>query len=155
MTKFKEYLMAHGAILERNSAELAQDENWDVEFIIPKVLDSGLAISYCHVDDHVPDVVVYDRSGACRYISRSEYQAHVGNRHHDPELMDWLYDNGFTDQALNHLMIHYSPIHSSYGVYVAFLHVRAGIMDEAAFYKLVSKRCQQTINFYHIDTVLN
>ena len=84
MTKFKEYLMARGAILECNSAELAQDENWDVEFIIPKVLDSGLAISYCHVDDHVPDVVVYDRSGACRYVSRSEYQAYVGNRHHDP-----------------------------------------------------------------------
>ena len=147
MTKFKEYLMAHGAILERNSAERAQDENWDIEFIIPKVLDSGLAISYCHVDDHVPDVVVYDRSGACRYISRSEYQAHVGNQHYDPEFVDWLYNNGFTDQAVNRQMIHYSPLYSSYSVYTAFLHVRAGIMDEAVFYKLVNKRYQQAINF--------
>ena len=65
----------------------------------------------------------------------------------DPEFMAWLYDNGFTDQAVNCLMLHYSPLYSSYSVYAAFLHVRAGIMDEAAFYKLVSKRCQQTIAF--------
>ena len=147
MTKFKEYLMAHGAILERNSAELARDENWDVEFIIPQVLDSGLAINYCHVDDHKPDIVVYDRSGACSYIDRSEYKPHVVDSHCDPEFIAWLYDNGFTDQVVNRRMIHYSPLYSSYSVYAAFLHVRAGIMDEAVFYKLVNKRYQQAINF--------
>ena len=141
MTKFKEYLMARGAILERNSAELAQDENWDVEFIIPKVLDSGLAISYCHVDDHVPDVVLYDRSGACRYISRSEYQAHVGNRHNDPEYpeyteyIDFLRGMGEIDSdwALT-VMRHVYEDHAK--VRIAFKHMKAGIMDAKAFYKL-------------------
>lgn len=141
MTKFKEYLMARGAILERNSAELAQDENWDVEFIIPQVLSSGLAINYCHVDDHVPDVVVYDRSGACRYISRSEYQAHVGNRHHDPEypeyieyinfLLDMGYDN--SERALTVMRNTYED-HAK--IRLAFKHMKAGLMDERTFYKL-------------------
>ena len=141
MTKFKEYLMARGAILERNSAELAQDENWDVEFIIPKVLDSGLAISYCHIDDHVPDVVVYDRSGACRYISRSEYQAHVGNRHHDPEYpeypeyIDFLRGMGYIDSdwALTVMRNTYED-HAK--IRLAFKHMKAGIMDVKAFCKL-------------------
>ena len=141
MTKFKEYLMAHGAILERNSAELAQDENWDVEFIIPKVLDSGIAISYCHVDDHVPDVVVYDRSGACRYISRSEYQAHVGNRHHDPEYIEYIEYIDFlrgmgeidSDWALTVMRNTYED-HAK--IRIAFKHMKAGIMDAKAFCKL-------------------
>ena len=141
MTKFKEYLMAHGAILERNSAELAQDENWDVEFIIPKVLDSGLAISYCHVDDHVPDVVVYDRSGACRYIIRSEYQAHVGNRHHDPEYIEYIEYIDFlrgmgeidSDWALTVMRNTYED-HAK--IRIAFKHMKAGIMDAKAFCKL-------------------
>ena len=141
MTKFKEYLMAHGAILECNSAELARDENWDVEFIIPQVLSSGLAINYCHVDDHVPDVVVYDRSGACRYISRSEYQAHVGNRHHDPEYpeyieyIDFLRDMGCANSewALTVMRRVYED-HAK--VRIAFKHMKAGIMDAKAFYKL-------------------
>ena len=141
MTKFKEYLMARGAILERNSAELAQDENWDVEFIIPKVLDSGLAISYCHVDDHVPDVVVYDRSGACRYISRSEYQAHVGNRHHDPEYpeyieyIDFLRGMGYIDSDWE-LTVMRNTYEDHAKVRIAFKHMKAGIMDAKAFCKL-------------------
>lgn len=141
MTKFKEYLMARGAILERNSAELAQDENWDVEFIIPKVLDSGLAISYCHVDDHVPDVVVYDRSGACRYISRSEYQAHVGNRHHDPEYpeyieyIDFLRGMGYIDSDWE-LTVMRNTYEDHAKVRIAFKHMKAGIMDARTFYKL-------------------
>ena len=133
--------MARGAILERNSAELAQDENWDVEFIIPKVLDSGLAISYCHIDDHVPDVVVYDRSGAWRYISRSEYQAHVGNRHHDPaypeypEYIDFLRGMGYIDSdwALTVMRNTYED-HAK--IRLAFKHMKAGIMDVKAFCKL-------------------
>ena len=141
MTKFKEYLMARGAILERNSAELAQDENWDVEFIIPKVLDSGLAISYCHVDDHVPDVVVYDRSGACRYISRSEYQAHVGNRRHDPEYpeyieyIDFLRGMGYIDSDWA-LAVMRNTYEEHAKIRLAFKHMKAGLMDERAFYKL-------------------
>ena len=146
MTKFKEYLMARGAILERNSAELAQDENWDVEFIIPKVLDSGLAISYCHIDDHVPDVVVYDRSGACRYISRSEYQAHVGNRHHAPEYPEYpeyiafLRGMGYIDSdwALTVMRNTYED-HAK--IRLAFKHMKAGLMDGRTFYKLAFRYC--------------
>ena len=71
MTKYKEFLMAHGAILECNSAELARDENYDVEFIIPCVTDTGFVIKYYHVHNNEPDVVVYNRSGACVSISYS------------------------------------------------------------------------------------
>ena len=74
MTRFKKFLMAHGAILECNSAELAHDENYDVEFIIPQVLRTGLAVNYLHVYNPEPDVVIYDRSGVCRSFSCSGRQ---------------------------------------------------------------------------------
>ena len=74
MTKYKEFLMAHGAILECNSAELARDENYDVEFIIPQVLRNGLAVNYLHVYNPEPDVAIYDRSGVCRSFSCSGHQ---------------------------------------------------------------------------------
>ncbi len=74
MTKYKEFLMAHGAILECNSAELARDENYDVEFIIPQVLRNGLAVNYLHVYNPEPDVAIYDRSGVCRSFSCAGYQ---------------------------------------------------------------------------------
>lgn len=136
MTKFKEYLMAHGAILERNSAELARDENWDVEFIIPQVLDSGLAVNYCHVDDHVPDVVVYDRSGARSYIARSEYQAYRRASHCDPEYIDFLRDMGYIDSDWE-LAVMRNTFEEHAKIRLAFKHMKAGLMDEQTFYKLV------------------
>ena len=151
MTKFKEYLRAKGIKLECDYEFLPCGY---IEGVTTKVMDGCVvAVVYSNCAD--PEYAVYDRSGVCSYFDGDGYGAYIRSLHCDPELMCWLYDNGFTDRALNHLMIHYSPLYSSYGVYAAFLHVRAGIMDEAAFYKLVSKRCQQTINFYHIDTVLN
>ena len=74
MTKYKEFLMAHGAILECNSAELARDENYDVEFIIPQVLSNGFAVNYLRVYNPVPDIAIYDRSGVCRSFSCSGHQ---------------------------------------------------------------------------------
>ena len=88
MTKYKEFLMAHGAILERNSAELARDENFDVEFIIPQVLRCGLAVNYLHVDNPVPDIAIYDRSGVCRSFSCSGYQTYENDYHHVTSVYD-------------------------------------------------------------------
>ena len=161
MTKYKEYLRTKGVMLNsdisaiRSACDFEDSAcagiEWDVS---TAAMDNCIvAITYSNIAE--PEYAVYNRYGECNYYNSRGYQTYVGDPHCDPELMAWLYDNGFTDRALNHLMIHYSPLYSSYGVYVAFLHVRAGIMDEATFYKLVSKRCQQTINFYHIDTVLN
>ena len=83
MTKYKEFLMAHGAILECNSAELARDENYDVEFIIPQVLRNGFAVNYLHVDNPEPDIAIYDRSGVCRSFSCAGYQADEINAYWD------------------------------------------------------------------------
>ena len=151
MTKYKEYLRAKGVMLECDYEFLPCGY---IEGVTTKVMDDCVvAVVYSNCVG--AEYAVYDRSGVCSYFDGDGYKACISGSHCDPELMRWLYDNGFTDRALNHLMIHYSPLYSSYGVYVAFLHVRAGIMNEAAFYKLVSKRCQQAINFYHIDTALN
>ena len=135
MTKFKEYLMAHGAILERNSAELARDENWDVEFIIPQVLDSGLAVNYCHVDDHMPDVVVYDRSGARSYIARSEYQAYRKASHCDAEYIDFMLDMD-PDTSDFELTVMRNTYEDHAKIRIAFKHMKAGLMDERTFCKL-------------------
>ena len=159
MTKFKEYLRAketepeYDVTAPYNLSDFEINTCAGIETIVePRIMDDCVvAVVYSNIAE--PEYAVYNRYGQCNYYNSHGYHAYVGDPHCDPELMDWLYDNGFTDRALNHLMIHYSPLHSSYGVYVAFLHVKAGIMNEAAFYKLVNKRCQQAINFYHIDTV--
>ena len=134
MTKYKEYLMARGA-MECNSSELALDENYDVELIIPQVLDSGLAVNYCHVDDHRPDIVVYDRSGACSYIDRSEYKPHVVDSHFDPEYIDFLRDMGYIDSDWA-LAVMRNVYEAHAKVRIAFKHMKAGIMDAKTFCKL-------------------
>lgn len=144
MTKFKEYLRAKGIKVECDFEVLPYN---GIDGIATYVVDDGVVAEYYH-ESTGSRYYVYDRYGVYSYFFDSwEFYAYVGDPNCDPELMDWLYDNGFTDQAVNHRMIHYSPIYSSYSVYVAYLHVRAGIMDEAAFYKLVNKRYQQAINF--------
>lgn len=135
MTKYKEYLMAREAILECNSAELALDENYDVELIIPQVLDFGLAVNYCHVDDHVPDVVVYDRSGARSCIARSEYQAYRKASHCDPEYIDFLRDMGYVDSDWE-LAVMRNTFEEHAKIRLAFKHMKAGLMDEKTFCKL-------------------
>ena len=81
MTKYKEFLIAHGAILECNSAELARDENYDVEFIVPQVLRNGFAVNYLHVYNPVPDIAIYDRSGVCRSLSCSVHHVDAAYYH--------------------------------------------------------------------------
>lgn len=139
MTKFKEYLMAHGAILECNSAELARDESWDVEFIIPQVLSSGLAINYCHVDDHAPDLVVYDRSGARSYIDRSESHDYVCATLCAPEYIDWLCHTRYNiSTALYPVAV--CMYKRDEKVRIAFKHMLAGIMAEEVFYKYIVRQ---------------
>ena len=134
MTKYKEYLMAHGA-MECNSSELALDENYDVELIIPQVLDSGLAVNYCHVDDHRPDIVVYDRSGARSYIDRSESHDYVCATYCDPEYIDFLRGMGYIDSDWA-LAVMRNTYEGHAKVRIAFKHMKAGIMDAKAFCKL-------------------
>ena len=134
MTKFKKFLMAHGAILMCNSAELARDENFDVEFIIPRVTDTGFAISYCHVDDHVPDIVVYDRFGACSYIDRSEYQPDILDSYCDTEFATWMCNTSYKISSTL-FTVAVGMYKNDKKVRVAFKHMRAGIMDEKVFYE--------------------
>ena len=144
MTKYKEYLRAKGIKLECDFEVLPYN---GLAGTATYVVDDSVVVEY-YSECAGSIYYVYNKYGehSC-FFDDYEFHAYVGGPNCDPEFMDWLYDNGFTDQAVNCLMIHYSPLYSSYSVYAAFLHVRAGIMDEAAFYKLVSKRCQQTIAF--------
>ena len=143
MTKFKEYLRSKGIKLECDYEFLPCNY---IEAVTTEVInDYVVAVVYSNCAG--AEYAVFNKYGVCGCFDSDDYHAHVGDPHCNPELMGWLYDNGFTDQAVNHRMIHYSPIYSSYSVYVAYLHVRAGIMDEAAFYKLVNRRYQQVINF--------
>ena len=143
MTKFKEYLRAKGIKLECDYEFLPCGY---IEGVTTKVMDDCVvAVVYSNCVG--AEYAVYDRSGGCSYFDGDGYKAYIRDSHYNPELIAWLYDNGFTDQVVNRRMIHYSPLYSSYSVYAAFLHVSAGIMDEAVFYKLVNKRYQQAINF--------
>ena len=145
MTKYKEFLMAHGAILECNSAELARDENYDVEFIIPCVTDTGFAIKYYHVYNNVPDLVVYDRSGACVNISYSGDDSYRKYVRWDTEFINWVKDTSSKTPTILFAVTVYM-YDKDERIRLAFKHMRAGIMDEKTFYKLVLRHYQRRPN---------
>lgn len=139
MTKFKKFLMAHGAILMCNSSELARDENYDVEFIIPCVTDTGFAIKYYHVYNNVPDLVVYDRFGACVNISYSGDDSYRRYTNLDPEFTTWMCDTSYKISSTL-FTVAVGMYENNEKVRLAFKHMRAGIMDEKVFYEWLVKQ---------------
>ena len=147
MTKFKEYLRAretepeYDVTAPYNLSDFEINTCAGIETTVETRIMDGciVAVVYSNIAD--PEYAVYDRSGACRYMSRSEYQAHVGNRHHDPEYpeyieyIDFLRGMGYIDSdwALTVMRNTYED-HAK--VRIAFKHMKAGIMDAKAFCKL-------------------
>ena len=143
MTKFKEYLRSKGVKLRCDYEALPYKALEDIK--TSAMCDCVMATAYFNTPETWS--VAYNKRGECVAFSSYDDSLDLLKLYYGFEYINWLYDNGFTDQVVNRRMTHYSPLYSSYSVYAAFLHVRAGIMDEAVFYKLVNKRYQQAINF--------
>ena len=131
MTKFKEYLRAKGIKLECDYEFLPCGY---IEGVTTKVMDDCVvAVVYSNCVG--AEYAVYDRSGVCSYFDGDGYKAYIRGSHCNPEYIAFLLDMGYdnSERALA-VMWHVYEDHTK--IRLAFKHMKAGIMDERAFYKL-------------------
>ena len=131
MTKFKEYLRTKGIKLECDYEFLPCGY---IEGVTTKVMDGCVvAVVYSNCAD--PEYAVYDRSGVCSYFDGDGYKAYIRGSHCNPEYIAFLLDMGYDNSEWSlTVMQHVYEDHAK--VRLAFKHMKAGIMDARAFYKL-------------------
>ena len=132
MTKFKEYLRAKGIKLECDFEVLPHN---DLVGIATYVVDDGV-VAECYHESTGSRYHVYNKYGEYSYFFDSwEFHAYVGDPNCDPEYIDFLRDMGYdsSEWALDVMRNTYED-HAK--VRIAFKHMKAGLMDAKAFYKL-------------------
>ena len=131
MTKFKEYLRAHGIDLECDFEYLPYNS---IECVDTFVLENGVgAVAYSNCAG--AQYAVFSRSGECTYYDSDDYHAYVGDQHCDPEYIAFLRDMGY-DNSEWALAVMRNTYEEHAKIRLAFKHMKAGIMDEKTFYKL-------------------
>lgn len=156
MTKYKEFMRAHGINLQCDFAALScsdfdpvpYTDVFDVEFLGTEVLDNGVMAATCsYISGR--EYVVVDRYGECNYYDSAAYQAYVGTTHCDSEYIDWLRDVGFSEHAFvfDWMKRLYRTNHE---VRIAFKHMKAGIMREVALCRLLARRYKKILGYYGV-----
>ena len=141
MTKFKEYLRAketepeYDVTAPYNLSDFEINTCAGIETTVETRIMDGcvVVITYSNIAD--PEYAVYDRSGVCSYFDGDGYKAYIRGSHCDPEYIDFLRGMGYIDSDWElTVMRHVYEDHAK--IRLAFKHMKAGIMDARAFYKL-------------------
>ena len=131
MTKFKEYLRAKGIKLECDYEFLPCGY---IEGVTTKAMDDCVvAVVYSNCAG--AEYAVFNRFGECSYFDGDGYKAHVRGTHCDPEYTDFLRDMGH-DNSERALAVMRNVYEEHAKIRLAFKHMKAGLMDAKAFYKL-------------------
>ena len=142
MTKYKEYLKAHGIKVQ---CDYEAEYCHGVDEIDTAVLNNGIVVGvhqanmgYCYTS--------CDRSGAWSYFYDFDLDMHLEDLCCDIDYICWLHEMHCNE---SHVM--YDTMMQMYKddekVRVAFKHVKAGIMDELVFYRWISDRYQKLTRF--------
>ena len=143
MTKYKEYLKAHGIKVQ---CDYEAEYYHGVDEIDTAVLNNGIIVSVHHASMGYC-YTACDRSGAWRYFCDYDLGMHLEELHYyDPEYEDFLYDTG-----CNKSFAVFETMKRMYlddaKVRIAFRHMKAGIMDYLVFYGWISDRYQKLTRF--------
>lgn len=142
MTKYKEFMRAHGT-------KLACDFNYlpykGLESIETRVMDACV-VAIAHFNNTTPQYVVYDRYGECDYYDGPDYNAHI-------EKTRCPYEYTTCIQTACHMLprsVYKTVITAMEDLYTdnakvrtAFKHLKADIMAPIAFSKLLAKYCKK------------
>ena len=138
MTKYKEYLKAHGIKVQ---CDYEAEYCHGVDEIDTGVLNNGIIVSVHHASMGYC-YTACDRSGAWNYFCDYDLGVHLEDLCCDDDYICWLHD-----MHCNESYVVYSTMMQMYQddekVRVAFRHVKAGIMDELVFYRWISDRYQK------------
>ena len=141
MTKFKEYLRAKGILLE---CDFDVFPNMDIHHVETHVLGNCLEVLTCYMDAPFTDQVVFDNNGMWRAPCERLYKSGTTALNGFDDYVDWLRSKNY-----DKLFVGFGVMKELYlreKVRIAFLHVRAGIMDELVFYEWVYKLYIKTVS---------
>lgn len=140
MTKYKEYLKAHGV---RVQCDYEAECCYGIVEVATKVLDNGVAVGVHH-ESMGCHYAVYNRSGDCSYFNQSDFEDYMEDSCWNPEFCFWMCD---TDCKISSTLftVAVGMYKNDEKVRLAFRHMRAGIMDEKVFYQWLVKQYSKHI----------
>ena len=135
MTKFKEYLRVKGIKLECDYEYLPHGY---IERIETRVLDSYIIVamfSNCAGWEYA----VFNKYGVCGYFDDDDRQTYISGPHCDLEFTSWMCHTSCSISSTL-FTVAIGMYDNDEKVRIAFKHMRAGIMNEEAFYKLLVRQ---------------
>ena len=135
MTKFKEYLRAKGIKLECDYEFLPCGY---IERVETRVLDNYI-IAAMFSNCAGWEYAVFNKHGVCGCFDEDDRQTYISGPHCDPEFATWMCDTSCKISSTL-FTVAVGMYKNDEKVRVAFKHMRAGIMNEEAFYKLLVKQ---------------
>ena len=146
MTKFKEYLRAKGVLDCDPYKECDFEINTcaGIETTVETRIMDGciVVIVYSNIAD--PEYAVYDRYGEHGWFDTHGDMSCVERFCCDPEFTTWMCDTSYKISSTL-FTVAVGMYKNDAKVKVAFKHMRAGIMDEKVFYKLLVKQYSKYI----------
>ena len=134
MTKYKKYLRAHVATLNWGSDSFPYKGIHHVE---THVLDAYLEVLTYYTYTCMPHQLVFDRDGKWSIPSERLYKYCMESRNGFYDYVDWLRSKEYDLPYAGFDVM--KELYLNEKVQIAFLHVRAGIMDELVFYEWIDK----------------
>ena len=135
MTKFKEYLRAKGIKLECDYEFLPCDS---IECVETRVMDDCIvAVVYSNCAG--AGYAVYDRYGEHGWFDTCGALSCIERFNCEPEFASWMCDTSCKISSTL-FTVAVGMYKNDEKVRVAFKHMRAGIMDEKAFYKFLVRQ---------------
>ena len=141
MTKFKEYLRAKGIKLECDFNVLPYGGLHHVE---ARVLGNCLEVLIHYMYAPYIDQVVFDNNGRWNAPCEELFKRGTTTLNGFDDYVDWLRSKDYDKLFVGFGVMKELYLHEK--VRIAFLHVRAGIMDEEVFYEWVDKLYIKTVS---------
>ena len=141
MTKFKEYLRAKGMLLNCDFDALPYRETHHVE---AHVLGNCLEVLTYYTCAPFTDQAVFDNNGRWNAPCEQLYKRGTTTLNGFDDYVAWLRSKDYDELYAGFGVMKELYLHEK--VRIAFLHVRAGIMDELVFYEWVDKLFRKTVS---------
>ena len=136
MTKLKEYLRTKGMLLNSDFDVLPYRGIHHVEV---HVLGNCLEVLTCYTCAPFTDQVVFDNNGRWNAPCEQLYKRGITALNGFDNYVDWLRSKDYDKLYAGFGVMKELYLHEK--VRIAFLHVRAGIMDEHVFHRWLDKYC--------------
>ena len=141
MTKFKEYLRAKGIKLE---CDFDVFPNMGIHHVETHVLGNCIEVLTCYMDAPYTDQVTFDNNGRWNAPCEQLYKRGITALNGFDDYVDWLRSKDYDKLFVGFGVMKELYLHEK--VRIAFLHVRAGIMDELVFHEWVNKLYRKTVS---------